>query len=194
MRALARSFREQKLPRSSDSVMRPLVISVFAFLLAAPLQAEDLDLCYQGAAAQQDGDHEQAVQLYEVCLRDGDLSAPNKARVLYNRGTALQFLGRYEAALEDYGAAIDIEPGKASAYNGRCWVRALLRQAEAALEDCRESLRLNDADPYAHDSQALAHWLLGEEDAAREDLDRARALDPAWPAWPERFRQFAEMF
>ena len=171
-----------------------IIVLAFVLSLAAPLRAEDLGLCYQGAAAQQDGDHEQAVEFYGLCLRAGDLGDPNKARVLYNRGTALQFLGRYKAALRDYSGAIEIEPDKASAYNGRCWVRALMRQAEAALMDCRESLRLNDEDPYAHDSQALAHWLLGQEDKARNDLDRARALDPAWPGWQERFRAFQEMF
>lgn len=174
--------------------MRLLVLVALFPLLAAGVRAEELDLCYQGSAAQQESDHERAVELYDRCIRTGSLREPNLARVLYNRATALQFLGRYEAALEDYGKAIEIAPDKANAYNGRCWVKALLRRAEAALADCRKSLSLNADDPYTHDSQALAHWLLGETDKARRDLTRARELDPGWPAWQDRFRAFEEMF
>ncbi len=43
-------------------------------------------------------------------------------------------------------------------------------------------------------SRARAYWLRGEQDKAREDLKRARHLDPSYPTWQERFREFEGMF
>jgi tetratricopeptide (TPR) repeat protein len=155
---------------------------------------EDLSACYEGSAAQAAGDHELAIAHYNQCIRIGNLSFPNLAVVLYNRGTSFQFLGESEEAVRNFTRAIEINPRKANAYNGRCWSTAHLGRPEDALADCDESLRLVPDDPYALDSRALVHWMLGERDKAKADLKRARKLDPSFPTWRKRFKEFEEKF
>lgn len=176
-----------------------LPLLLFAFILgsAASRSAgaiEDLEHCYNGSAAQQAGQHDLAISFYNQCIEWGDLSLGNLAIVLYNRGTSRQLLKDFEGAALDYGRAIEVDPGKASAYNGRCWAYAMLRRPEEALEDCEESLRLVPDDPYTLDSRALVYWLLGKDDLARADLARARELNETFRPWEERFRDFRKMF
>ncbi len=155
--------------------------------------AEDMTSCYEGSAAQVAGDHARAIGHYDLCIRWGDLAPSNLATVLYNRGLSHQALGRPEEAIGDFTRAIEIDPRKASAYNGRCWSQAHLGRPDEALADCDESLRLAPDDAYALDSRALVYWLLGERDQAKADLKRARELDSAFPTWRKRFKAFEEM-
>ncbi len=155
---------------------------------------EDLEYCFNGSAAQQAGQHDLAISFYNQCIEWGDLNLGNLAIVLYNRGTSRQFLEDFEGAVADYGRAIEINPEKANAYNGRCWAYAMLRRPEEALADCDESLRLVPDDPYTLDSRALVYWLLGRDNEAQADLLRARELNRTFPHWEERFRDFRKMF
>ncbi len=183
--------------RSLAAVLCPLAaVAVFLGLAAggAARAAEDMTSCYEGAACQVAGDHALAIGHYDLCIRWGDLAPSNLATVLYNRGLSHQVLGRSEEAIRDFTRAIEIDPRKASAYNGRCWSRAHLGRPDEALADCDESLRLAPDDAYALDSRALVYWLLGERDQAKADLRRARELDPAFPTWRKRFKAFEEMF
>jgi len=183
-------------PAPPPTAARPLALAVlFATAFAGRLEAvEDLEYCYNGSAAQQAGQHDLAISFYNQCIEWGDLSLGNLAIVLYNRGTSRQFLEDFEGAAADYGRAIEINPEKANAYNGRCWAYAMLRRPDEALADCDESLRLVPDDPYTLDSRALVYWLLGKDDLARADLARARELNATFPPWEERFRDFRKMF
>ena len=46
----------------------------------------------------------------------------------------------------------------------------------------------------ALDSRALVHWLMSRDELARADLERARALNPSFRPWQERFKDFEKMF
>lgn len=152
-----------------------------------------MDACYRAFAAQQQGRHALAISLYNECIAWADVPPETLALVLTNRATSRQLTGDLEGAIRDYGEAIRIDPGQANAYNGRCWAYARLRRPQDALADCEESLRLAPDDPYALDSRALVHWLMSRDELARADLERARAIDPSFRPWGERFKDFEKM-
>lgn len=194
--------------------MRQPIRTVFAQVLAAaallslepaaPGRAQSADeaeppetameACYRGSAAQQRDRHQLAISLYNECIAFAELPPETLALVLTNRATSRQLTNDFEGAIRDYSEAIEIDPGRANAYNGRCWAYARLRRPEQALADCEESLRLNPDDPYALDSRALVFWLMSRDQFARADLERARALDPSFRPWQERFKEFEKMF
>jgi len=149
-----------------------------------------MEACYRGSAAQQQDQHLLAISYYNECIAWSELPSETLALVLTNRATSRQLTNDFEGALRDYGAAIEIDPGRANSYNGRCWTYAMLRRPKEALADCEESLRLGPDDPYALDSRALVYWLMSRDDMARADLERARALDATFPPWQERFKDF----
>jgi tetratricopeptide (TPR) repeat protein len=155
--------------------------------------AKPMDACYRGSAAQQLGRHELAISLYNECIAWAELAPETLALVLTNRATSRQLTNDFEGAVRDYGEAIEIDPERANAYNGRCWAYAMLRRPEDALADCEESLRLDPDDPYALDSRALVHWLMSRDELARADLERARALNPSFRPWQERFKDFEKL-
>lgn len=149
--------------------------------------------CYRGSAAQKQGRHILAVSHYNECIAWADLPPETLALVLTNRATSRQRTGDLKGALRDYSEAIEIDSKRANAYNGRCWAYAMLRRPKEALADCEKSLRLVPDDPYALDSRALVYWLMSRDQLARADLERARALDPSFRSWPERFKDFERM-
>ena len=72
---------------------------------------------------------------------------------------------------------------RATAFNGRCWARALLnRELDRALSDCNTALRLRPGSAAFLDSRALVQLRLGKLDRALADYDAAIAMAPrnAW--------------
>jgi tetratricopeptide (TPR) repeat protein len=78
----------------------------------------------------------------------------------------------------DYDEVTRISPTNASAWNSRCWVRALMGQLEQALKDCDESLRLRPNDPNTLDSRGLVYLKLADHDKAIADYDAVVKLKP----------------
>ena len=70
----------------------------------------------------------------------------------------------------------------------------LTRRPKEALQDCNHSLRLVPDNPLSLDGRALVYWLLEKLGAARQDVEHAREIDPRFPTWQERFREFETVF
>jgi tetratricopeptide (TPR) repeat protein/predicted aspartyl protease len=88
-------------------------------------------------------------------------------------------IGQYDLWLQSHPEDV----GRAKAFNGRCWARALLGQALAkALADCDAALRSNSKAASVLDSRGLVYLRLGQLDKAIADYDAALAIDPkiAW--------------
>jgi len=88
-------------------------------------------------------------------------------------------LANYDLWLKDHGR----DSARISAFNGRCWARALLdRELDKALADCNAAIKLQPNQPAYLDSRALVHFRRGELPAALADYDAAIALSPrnAW--------------
>ena len=113
----------------------------------------------------------------------------------------LQLAGLYEtvdqpeAAVSNYDAWLKMhgqDADRASAYNGRCWARALLNQdLERALSDCNTALKLRPGFASYLDSRALVKLRLGKLDDALADYDAALKANPR-NAWTLYTRAIAE--
>ena len=77
-----------------------------------------------------------AISYYNECIAWAELPPETLALVLSNRAASRQRTNDFEGALRDYSEAIEIDPDRANAYNGRCWTYAMLRRPEQALADC----------------------------------------------------------
>lgn len=117
-----------------------------------------------------------AIDLYTAAIR----IAPHS--VIYNsRGLKNAALGRWKAAIADYGLAIKLDPQYAKAYYYRGGVHYKLRNWEKAIADYTRALdllsdRLDKA--MAHNERGLGYFALGKLDAAIADFDQAIALSP----------------
>lgn len=97
-------------------------------------------------------------------------------------------IANYDAWLKLHGEDAD----RASAYNGRCWARALLnRDLDRALADCNTALKLRPGYGGYLDSRALVQLRLGNLDAALADYDAAVKANPR-NAWSLYTRALAE--
>ncbi|KQN30330.1 hypothetical protein ASF00_06065 [Sphingomonas sp. Leaf34] len=97
-------------------------------------------------------------------------------------------IANYDAWLKMHGDDAD----RATAYNGRCWARALLdRELDRALSDCNTALKLRPGSASYLDSRALVQLRLGKLDAALADYDAALKANPR-NAWSLYMRGVAE--
>lgn len=158
------------------------------------LGSADLDRAIELAPADADarlaraglrlGARDPAGALVDLKAADQALAPSSDARMrlaaLYNSADA------YDAAIGSYDQWLKAHPedsGRAPAFNGRCWARALSnRDLDKALGDCDAALRLRPGDAAYLDSRALVRFRRGEIDKALADYDAAVAAQPrnAW--------------
>ncbi|MEG3124526.1 aspartyl protease family protein [Sphingomonas sp. GB1N7] len=158
------------------------------------LGAQDLDAAI--ALAPNDADARLARAQLRLAARDPagalvDLNAADQALApssdaRMRLGGLYDSAGNYDAALASYDRWLKSHPedsGRAVAFNGRCWARALLnRDLDKALDDCNAALRLRPGEAAYLDSRALVRLRRGEIDKALVDYDAAVAKQPrnAW--------------
>jgi tetratricopeptide (TPR) repeat protein/predicted aspartyl protease len=120
--------------------------------------------------------------------------APGSDRRL-ELGGLYDSLDQPETAITNYDAWLKLhgqDAERATAFNGRCWSRALLnRELDRALSDCNTALKLRPAYPAYLDSRALVQLRLGKLDAAIADYDAAVKGNPG-NAWSLYARSLAE--
>ena len=100
--------------------------------------------------------------------------------VYYNRGNAKAGLKKYEAAIEDYNQAIELNPSYAMAYHNRGVAKADLEKYEAAIEDFTKAIELNPNFAIAYHNRGLAKADLGDYQAAIEDYNQVIKLNPSY--------------
>ncbi len=111
----------------------------------------------------------------------GDRPEPYDPAGLVERGIAR--LGRKESdrAIEDFDAAIRLDPSSYHAHVNRGRARLAQGQYAPAIRDFDEALRLEPEDANALGLRATARRLLGEYPEAIADYDRAIRRDPGLP-------------
>ncbi|MDB5079072.1 MAG: hypothetical protein JWP00_996 [Chloroflexi bacterium] len=123
----------------------------------------------------QAGDYTRAIEYISQAIR----LAPEEAVNYWNRGRILFELERYEEALADYSAAIQIEP-TAALYAGRSVIHLALGKDAAALGDLNDAL---DLGPTAENLLSRASFFSNKgiaEDALR-DMTSVIKLEPDRP-------------
>ncbi|MFF5210662.1 tetratricopeptide repeat protein [Streptosporangium sp. NPDC000396] len=118
-----------------------------------------------------------AVELAEEDLPSG--RHPVHRMVLYaNRGRLLAELGRAKEALEEYAAAIAVDPFFADHYLERGNLFFQLGSTEEALADYETAIRVSPPMPEAYYNRAELRLALGDLEGGRADLDHVLELDP----------------
>jgi tetratricopeptide (TPR) repeat protein len=120
---------------------------------------------------------ESAIDLAERDLAPG--AHPIHRMVLRaNRAQLLAMLGRTKEALDDYGAAIAIDPMFPDYYLDRGNLLFRLGHLDEALADYEAAIRSSPPLPEAYYNRAELRISIGDLDGARADLDHVLELDP----------------
>jgi predicted O-linked N-acetylglucosamine transferase (SPINDLY family) len=99
--------------------------------------------------------------------------------LLYNRGRALQDLGRFDEALQSYDAALAVAPDYAAALNNRGNVLRGLRRNDEALESYNRALAREPDNVETLYNRGNMQWqLFGNYAGAVRDLEKAASLNP----------------
>lgn len=160
--------------------MRSYIVAMSIVLLLAsgvPTAAQSYDQlskwCYGDAT------DDQIIQGCDAVIKSGKGSSADQANAFYNRGRAYSRKGQFDRAIQDYDQAIKLKPDHASAFNNRCWERAIEgQQLEAALADCNEALRLRPNDANILGSRGLTYLKLKLNSASISDYDAALKITP----------------
>lgn len=165
--------------------------------LAAPAGASVVILgdglgreCYLAAALKRDS----AVAL-GICTSalQGDLSQRDRAATFVNRGVIYAEARRHEKALQDYLAALAIDPslGEAHVNAGIALLQIGGRDREVVETLTRAIAMGAPRLEVAYYTRAMAYELLGEVRAAYDDYHAAVAAKPDWEAPREQLRRFS---
>jgi tetratricopeptide (TPR) repeat protein len=154
-------------------------------LASTAARADSLGDVRTGNAAFADGRYEAAVDAFSRAILAGDLNHEALAITFNNRGVAYSELGDYDRAIGDYGQALALVPGDATAirnlriaYIRRAAASARLGDRAAAVADYDRAIELEPNHPLAYLRRGQLALERGDRAAAVADLTRARDLDP----------------
>jgi WD40 repeat protein/tetratricopeptide (TPR) repeat protein len=139
-----------------------------------------------GHELQKNGDAEGAVKTYREALatartlaeRDPMVEPDYWSELYVAIGSEFENMGDYRSAIDIYEQWVQLQPDSPTAWNGRCWTRAIVGKLEAALADCDEAIRLKPDYAYALDSRGFTYLKMGKFVQAIADYDAALNKDP----------------
>lgn len=132
---------------------------------------------------QKDGsDAREVIHFCQRAVDTGQLPPQAEAQVRSNMGTGYFEIGQYRSAIEQYSAAIDIDPTFRAAFFNRARAYEKERRLTEAAADYQALLDLdpNDADAYIGRGAMLLSF--GDPARAVRDLTTAIGLQPSWIA------------
>jgi tetratricopeptide (TPR) repeat protein len=137
-------------------VLTALAIATLAASVASAIAAGADDLG-DGARAFQRGDAEGAITLLSRALEAGDLSASDNAAAHRGRGIAYSQLGRFEEAIRDFDAFINLAPQSGEGYMLRGMAEESRGRRQQALADLTAAIRVqpDHAESYANRCRVL---------------------------------------
>lgn len=162
------------------------LIAVLAVVLAVPAMAED-----SGSGNKET--HPSIVGPLNDCLGNGQGVHDNNRRIeactallgsafsnpaldaeaYAARALAYSLKGLYDRSIEDYDAAIKLNPSFAAALNNRAWAYFRSGRPDQALPDVEKSLRINPGSQHAWDTRAHIRQLNGDFAGALRDYEMA---------------------
>jgi tetratricopeptide (TPR) repeat protein len=117
-------------------------------------------------------------ELLVECDRTIALGPPD-AWLVYERGVALEELGRYPDAIESFGGALALDPRHYKAFQHRGWVRQLAKDHQGAVDDLTRAIELTPSAGERHQLLVLradSLEALGRRDEAGRDRRAATDL------------------
>lgn len=159
---------------------------VLAFAMhSAGADAVGIDEVRAGNVAFGAGRYEAAVESFTRGIQAGDLDPEALAIAFNNRGVAYGELGDFDNAIEDYGEALRLKPGDATAIKNlriahirRGGAAATLGDADEALAEYGRAVELDPQHPLAYLRRGQLRLNRGDVPGAMADLESARRLDP----------------
>ncbi|MDX1605731.1 MAG: tetratricopeptide repeat protein, partial [Candidatus Competibacterales bacterium] len=159
----------------------PLLLTLSLLLASCQIRADAIADARAAQTAAAAGDFDRAERLYSRAITSGEFDAGNLAVAYYNRGLARQRQNDFYRAIEDYSAALALNPGRLAALYNRALAYAELGATGPALEDLGVFLGYQPDTPQALLQRARLLADSGRPAAARQDLDRALELAPDDP-------------
>lgn len=156
--------------------MKRLFLFINFWLLAAGLVSGQnaKALLDEGLKRAQVGDLQNAIALF-----DQSLALNDDYPVRQSRGTARSLLKEYEAAIDDFTKAIQLNPKAKRSYLNRGIARKKLTDYDGALTDFNAALKLDPRFTDALYNRGLLHELLNQRDKACADFKAAQAAGMA---------------
>ena len=136
-------------------------------------------------------DPRDGVYTCDQALREEMLSQKDRAATHDNRGVMLDQLGKSEAALDDFNAAIRLDPslGDPHVNLGSMMIKA--RKLDEALVHINKGLDLGMSFPHiGYYDRAVAEQLMGRYKDAYYDYKKVLELEPEFKQASERLKDF----
>lgn len=122
-------------------------------------------------------EHSNAILFFTKAI----LHFPGRAALLYtNRGTVFTYTGENAHALQDFTAAIQLDPQNTTAINNRAGLLTKMRKYAEAIEDCKRSIAIDPEGADAYYNLACAYAMASQRSDAISSLRRAIQIDPSY--------------
>lgn len=151
---------------------RLAVMASVGLLVSTTAQSqENISLCVQGWNSYQRGLYDQAISLYEDCIKTGNLSLASTAKTYRNIGMAHNAKKDRTRAIASYNRALELNPSDPwSDYvnRGNAWSAA--GEYNKALDDYETALKLKPEFDHAYFNRGIVFERLGNIEKAKADI------------------------
>ena len=139
----------------------------------AALSSHDVEDCVRSAGGR---DYATTVAVCDRALKTESLTPAARAVALAGRGEGYGGIGDYDRAIEDFNAALALEPKLAGAYSWRGWAYRQQGKLDQAVADYDRFVTLRPAAPEGYHDRGIAYALKENYDRALADLTTAISL------------------
>ena len=154
-----------------------MTIAMLTLHAAIPLRADVGSWCPQGKQAFSAGKFEAANLALNSCLSSPPDDPALAAEGYAMRGeTYLKDLD-YEAALSDFGRAVELDPANASAWRNKAWTHYKTNELHEAVTAIGKALEADSRDTRTHHVNALILTAMGRDLAAMDAYDLAYSFE-----------------
>jgi tetratricopeptide (TPR) repeat protein len=176
--------------------MRRLILAALAVLAASalpvPADQNDPRLGQLFEKLKAAPDHEAAHQIEATIWHIWSTAPSAGANLMLREGVRFMNEGKYEKALSDFDAVVELEPDFAEGWNKRATVRYLMGKYDGSVADIQRTLALEERHFGALSGLGLIYDALNEKKAALEAFRAALAINPHMPAIAEREKELAK--
>ena len=118
-------------------------------------------------------DNERRILGCSIIIENPATPPLERSNALAIRGLALAIKGMLDLAIQDYDAALAINPNSPSALNNRAWARFRSGRGPEGLPDVERSLMINPGSEHSWDTRAHIRQLMGNPEGAIRDYEMA---------------------
>ncbi len=135
------------------------------------------DLLLDALYAHNNDQFDRAIELYTRIFE----SQPNdyvKSVIYKHRGMAYFAQSRYQEAIDDFSASLELDPQSYKAAYYRAVVKSVLQRYSEAIEDFTLSLKINPYQHFCLFRRGQAYYHLGDYPQALSDCENALVIEP----------------